>query len=84
MLRAQWWLASAQSGHYKQRQIFHGPVTSNGPEFTDDEKLESCMATAMRHIEIAAEFSENLAEEENKLHEAQQRSMDYHRPDPIG
>lgn len=76
MLRAQWWLASAQSGHYKQRQIFHGPITSDGPEFTDEEKLADAMATALRHIEIAAEFSENLAEAEKEALEAHERSMD--------
>jgi len=65
MLRAQWWLVSATSGHYKQRQIAHGSVTSGGPEFTDEEKLAAAMATAQRHIELASEFSENLAEEEN-------------------
>ena len=74
MLRAQWWIASAQTGHCQQRKIYHGTETSGGSEFTPDEKLESAMATALRHIEIAAEFSENLAEEEQKLHDAQQRA----------
>lgn len=64
MLRAQWWIASAASGHYKRRRISHGTLTSNGADFTDEEKLEDAMATAQRHIEIAAEFSENLAEAE--------------------
>jgi hypothetical protein len=69
MLRAQWWLASATAGHYKQRKIAHGTVTEGGPEFTDDEKLAAAMSTAMRHIELAAEFSEDLAEEERKAME---------------
>lgn len=64
MLRAEWWIASATSGHYKQRKIAHGAVTSGGPEFTDEEKLAAAMATAQRHIELAAEFSESLAEAE--------------------
>lgn len=76
ILRAQWWLASAQTGHYKQRKIAHGTITSGGPEFTDEEKLADAMATAQRHIELAAEFSENLAEEEQKELDAQERSMD--------
>lgn len=63
MLRVQWWLASVSSGHYKNRQIFH--THGNGPEFTDDEKLAAAMATAKRHIELAAEFSESLAEAES-------------------
>lgn len=66
MLRAQWWMTSAASGHYKQRQIAHGTVTDGGPEFTDDEKLADAMATAKRHIEIAAEFSESLADVEEE------------------
>jgi hypothetical protein len=66
MLRAQWWLASASTGHYKQRKISHGTITRGGPEFTDDEKLAAAMATAQRHIEIAAEFSEKLAEAESQ------------------
>lgn len=66
MLRAQWWLASATSGHYKQRKVFHGTRTSGGPEFTDDEKLRDAMATAQRHIELAAEFSDKLAEAEEE------------------
>jgi hypothetical protein len=83
MLRAQWWIASAQTGHYKQRKIFHGTETSGGNEFTDEEKLENCMLTALRHIEIAAEFNDNLAEAESDAHELQQRAMDYRRPDPV-
>ena len=66
MLRAQWWIASTTSGHYKQRKIHHGTITSGGPEFTDDEKLAGAMATAQRHIELAAEFSEKLAEAESE------------------
>lgn len=64
MLRAQWWMASATSGHYKQRNIAHGTATSGGPELTDEEKLADAMDTAKRHIELAAEFSEKLAEAE--------------------
>lgn len=65
MLRAQWWIASVNTGHYKQRKIYRGTLSHNGPELTDDEKLADAMATALRHIEIAAEFSESLGEEES-------------------
>lgn len=64
MLRAQWRLASVTTGHYKQRKIYRGTLSHNGPELTDDEKLANAMATAQRHIELAAEFSESLAEAE--------------------
>ena len=33
-----------------KRKIFHGPITSAGPEFTDEEKLADAMATALRPI----------------------------------
>ena len=65
MLRAQWWLASATSGHYKQRKVFHGFITGKGPELTDDEKLADVMATADRHIRNAQEFMDALAERED-------------------
>ena len=65
MLRAQWWLTSATSGHYKQRKIWHGG--SGGSEFTDDEKLAAAMATAQRHIDNASKFSESLAEAESEV-----------------
>jgi hypothetical protein len=73
MLRAQWWLTSAQSGHYKQSGSQRGTDQKSDDgrivfrDCTDEEKLESCMATALRHIDLAREFSESLAEEEEKL-----------------
>jgi hypothetical protein len=71
LLRAQWWIASATSGHYKQQQIAHGATAPT--EFTDEEKLADAMETAQRHINVAAEFSESLAEAEE---EAAQSSRD--------
>lgn len=82
MLRAQWWMASATSGHYKQRGLERATGNKNPDgtfEFrkcTDEELLAECMNTALRHIEIAAEFSENLAEAEKELLEAEERSVD--------
>lgn len=70
MLRAQWWLASATSGHCQQRKLFHG----NGDLLTVDEKLDAAMQTAKRHIEIAAEFSDNLAEAEQPTENEDDRS----------
>jgi hypothetical protein len=64
MLRAQWWIASATSGYYKQRNISHGSITHGGSKFTEEEKLADAMKTALRHIELATEFSEALAEED--------------------
>ena len=48
LAQAQWWLVSAQTGHYKQRKLYHG---LNGPEFTDEEKLDNCMNTAQLHLD---------------------------------
>lgn len=73
MLRAQWWLASATTGHYKQRKIFRDSLTHDGPQYTDAEKLANAMATAQRHIEIAAEFSESLGEAEADVAEVDER-----------
>ncbi len=73
MLRAQWWIASVTSEHYKQRKIFRGPITDRGPELTEEEKLADAMATAQRHIELAAELSESLAEAEEEAIEADAR-----------
>ena len=69
MARAQWWMLSATTGHYKQRKIYRGTLSHNGPELSDDEKLADAMATALLHIEIATEFSEILAEEESAAEE---------------
>lgn len=75
MLRAQWWLASAQSGHYKQRKVQRGTneKTPDGTiafrDLSEEEKLDDCMRTALRHIELAMEFSENLAEKESEQEE---------------
>ena len=63
MLRAQWWIASATSGHYRQRKLHHASL--EGPEFTDEEKLHDALATADRHIELAANLSDKLAEFED-------------------
>lgn len=60
MVRAQWWLASATSGHYRQRMVSRG-----GVELTDDEKLDDTMATADRHVRMAQEFMDALAERED-------------------
>jgi hypothetical protein len=60
-------MASVTSGHYKQRKVRHGTLTSGGTEYTDDEKLASAMATALRHIELAAEFSESLAADDPEM-----------------
>ena len=56
-LWAQWWIASAVTGHCKAREIYHGV---DGPELTDAEKVEDAMATAKRHIENTRTVTENL------------------------
>ena len=46
-LQALWWIASAQTGACKSRKLYHG---LNGPEFTDEEKVQEALDTAQRHI----------------------------------
>ena len=50
---ADWWIAAALNGHCLSRKLMHG---SDGPEFSDQEKIEDAMKTAERHIEIYREI----------------------------
>jgi len=51
-LQALWWIASAQTGACKSRKIYHG---ANGPEFTDEEKVQEALNTAKSHIALFRE-----------------------------
>lgn len=70
MLRAQQWMTSVNSGHYKQRGLQRGTEEKSEDgrivfrDCTDEEKLDAAMQTVKRHIEFAAECSETLAENE--------------------
>ena len=56
-LMAHWWLASAVSGHCKQRDMFHG--TGQNEPFTDEEKMEDAMRVAKTHINSCEENIRN-------------------------
>ena len=58
-LWAQWWMASAVTGHCKDREIYHG--TGDSP-LTDAEKVADAMATAKSHIHSIRDATENLCE----------------------
>lgn len=45
---AHYWMSMATTGACKNQRIYKG---TEGPEFTDDEKVSSAMETASRHIE---------------------------------
>ncbi len=45
---AQYWIAMATTGAATKRKLFHG---TQGPEFTDEEKIEEAMNTALNHIQ---------------------------------
>lgn len=49
--QALWWQASTLNGTAQKRKIFHGTLSSNGPELTDDEKVEDAMNASNRHLE---------------------------------
>jgi len=65
MARAALWTATVQSGAYKlsRTEISCGRNADGTIKFrtqTDDEKLLGAVATAWRHLAIAAEFAEHL------------------------
>lgn len=45
-----YWHTRIVSGEYKQRKIYHGTVTSNGPEFTDEEKLSDAVGIMQKYL----------------------------------
>jgi len=81
--RASWWTAMATTGVATTRDTHRGrEVTeeerANGqvigwrPE-SDDEKVKNALDTAHRHIEIAQEFSDALADCERELSEIERQ-----------
>lgn len=46
-LQAQWWIAAATNGHCLSRELYHG---SDGPAFTDAEKIADAMEIAQTHL----------------------------------
>ncbi len=56
-LQAQWWIASATTGHCLSSQLYHG--TGKNRPFTDAEKIAHALETAQRHIAMIAEISDN-------------------------
>lgn len=55
-MQAYWWTNSASNGHTKKRKLYHGGL--NGPEFTDQEKVDDAMQTAQNHIRLFMEVAE--------------------------
>jgi hypothetical protein len=44
----QYWLAMATTGAGKNRNLFHG--IHKGSKYTDEEKIDDCLQTALIHI----------------------------------
>ena len=65
---AHYWIAMAVTGVAKNRRLFHG---TKGPEFTDDEKIEESMQTALTHLYRMTELIDKkktlICEEEDWL-----------------
>ena len=61
LMRAQWQMASAMSGYYKQRAVYHGSPSDEGNRLTDEELLAETMGAAQRHMELAFYQSEAMA-----------------------
>lgn len=64
MMHAQRAQAEIVSGAYRLRKIYHGTVTGNGPELTDEEKLEDKVEELNRHIQLMDEIAGNIYKEQ--------------------
>lgn len=60
-LQALWWIASATTGACKARKLHHGGP--DGPEFTDEEKVQAALNFAQNHIRLFRESCETEREE---------------------
>lgn len=54
-MQANWWIATALTGHAKSRDISDG----SGRQLTDDEKTASALQTAQNHIRLFRESCES-------------------------
>lgn len=54
---ADYWLALATTGAVTKRKISHG---TTGPEFTDEEKIQDALDTALLHIKAMSELVDQL------------------------
>ena len=57
-LQAQWWIASATTGHCLSRQLYHG--TGQDRPFTDAEKIADALETAQRHMAMIEAVSDDM------------------------
>ena len=49
-MQANWWIASATTGHTLQRRIFKFTKKLGDVELTDQEKIDDAMETAQTHM----------------------------------
>lgn len=67
-IRAQYWIAMATTKACLNMNLFHG---TDGPPFTDEEKVQHCMEISNRHIQLMA----NLVEaKKDILYKSKERS----------
>jgi len=57
-LQAQWWIASATTGHCLSRQLYHG--TGQDRPFTDAEKVADALEAAQRHMAMIEAVSDDM------------------------
>jgi hypothetical protein len=50
---AHYWMTMADTGLAAKRKLYHG---TEGPEFTDEEKIQEAMDTALRHLHSMREL----------------------------
>lgn len=56
---AEYWTAVATTGAAKKRELFHGVGPESKP-FTDEEKIENALETALRHIHLMRDLVDKL------------------------
>jgi len=54
-LYAQYWMAMATTGLGTKKDLSHGTFRNNIP-LTNEEKIEDCLATSLRHIRLIQEI----------------------------
>ena len=58
-MQANWWIASALTGHAKQRNLFKSVNAIGDTEMSDDEKIANALETAQNHIRLFRESCES-------------------------
>ena len=59
-MQANWWIASATTGHTLKRRIFESTKEFGEIELTDQGKIDDAMETAQTHIRRYFEIADSI------------------------